>query len=635
MVSAHNKESLGLLLFMSTQTMSTGLLSPFVMIINAAASLHTLDLITEAKLIQRRAANNLAIILKTCPSIIPCLVAVFTIYLHGSDSKIDYQMMAVIMKPPGHKQIGFLLLVLLLLVNITLACLQNCTCKRHGMTCNNITTLPDSIPRHITSVVFHQAHCSITSGVFDKPGYSNVATLAFTNGRFDVIDSDAFVKLTNIKTLKFIDNVILLLQPDAFDNIPSIHHLQLSGNNFKELTVGLFQGLSTLTQLDFVNHQVLDVKPNAFRGLENLKVLSLSNNQLKSISDDRIWNGLHSLEELYLSNNKLDTIADEVFSPLNTLKVLDLTNNSLAALTQAKFAGLNKLETLTLKRNPLHVVPRNALRALPALQTLNLYATDLTGLAANSLEYVPHLQSLVLDYNRIDLLPVQTLQHLPQLKRLSLKGTRLTTLPENGFSNLTQLQWLSITRSGVKLIEKNAFHGLSSLESLDLSRNHLTSLPPKIFRDILIQDKTVIALSYNSWFCDCHFKDFTYASLYFYSNVTLHKVFKDLICQSPPELKDMFLWEVPADNFTCAPPAPKAAMSQMEINVIIGSVLGSAVVVAVVAVGGVKHYKKKRSKERRRRQHDVNLVTWDDNSEDQDHGEHTHEIRSTTSAISL
>ena len=86
----------------------------------------------------------------------------------------------------------------------------------------------------------------------------------------------------------------------------------------------------------------------------------------------------------------------------------------------------------------------------------------------------------------------QSLKELPDfleftevLNELDLSENFLLVLHDNGFNGV-KVKSLRLERNMIRHIEQGSFNGLSMLESLDLSHNALSSIPPKIFEQMIM-----------------------------------------------------------------------------------------------------------------------------------------------------
>lgn len=75
----------------------------------------------------------------------------------------------------------------------------------------------------------------------------------------------------------------------------------------------------------------------------------------------------------------------------------------------------------------------------------------------------------------------------PEIQILDLSGSALHELPMKAFllAKLVNLHKLFLRDCGIQKLDKDAFHGLNILIELDLSGNHIHTLHPSIFRDII------------------------------------------------------------------------------------------------------------------------------------------------------
>ena len=122
-----------------------------------------------------------------------------------------------------------------------------------------------------------------------------------------------------------------------------------------ELPVGVFDGLTMLQELSLTSSSLKRPLPaGVFRDLARLEKLNLTNIVLGTFQQ------LTGLKELHLQNNNLETLPAGFFKGLKNLQILDLQSNGLKTLPAGVFSNLRYLQRLSLRNNGLEVLPSRA-----------------------------------------------------------------------------------------------------------------------------------------------------------------------------------------------------------------------------------------------------------------------------------
>lgn len=167
----------------------------------------------------------------------------------------------------------------------------------------------------------------LTSGLLNR--LESLERLRLENNRFDSIDRDVFLGLTNLTTLSLADNYLRNLDPNVFAHLPNLTELDLSCNHSMLIDQSIFSYLKRLRTL----------KLNLSNMRENLK------------EDGGVFASLSCLEVLSLRTNSLEMINERTFEGLDQLRELDLSQNFNVKVSASVISSLKRLQKLYFKYN--------------------------------------------------------------------------------------------------------------------------------------------------------------------------------------------------------------------------------------------------------------------------------------------
>jgi Leucine-rich repeat (LRR) protein len=241
--------------------------------------------------------------------------------------------------------------------------------------------------------------------------------------------------------------------------------------------------LVELTRITLTARHIIAILPDTFLGLGNLQELVLDQNRISGQLEPTLFTGLTGLQVLRLESNQITAIHAHTFRGLVNLRKLWLHKNSLSgSLEPQLFAGLGQLRSLWLSGNRLSVIVAGTFDGLLNLQELFLNQNELSGeLSATSLfKDLVGLDSLDLSGNQLTGITVDvgcSLKALAaSLRSVWLSANKLTTLDPRLFKDLTELQTLYLDHNELSSLHADLFRSLSKLQSLDLAANKLTDL---------------------------------------------------------------------------------------------------------------------------------------------------------------
>ncbi|KAJ4305513.1 hypothetical protein N0V90_001044 [Kalmusia sp. IMI 367209] len=235
---------------------------------------------------------------------------------------------------------------------------------------------------------------------------------------------------------------------DVVPQFGAVQNLDLHGNTFRELPVGL-------------------------RRLTQLSKLNLSRNQLSTDALKVVFK-ISSLRELKLAENKLEGVLPPGIEHMTLLETLELQGNRLTHLP-SEVRALTHLRSLNISDNNMASLPDELFTSIPIVE-LDASKNSFDG-PFFQVDAAPRLQNLRLANNSLTSLCVSDSVLLPALKYLDLSANRLSRLPDvSAWTNLTTL--LVGENSLSELPE--GFVSLQQLRSADFTANDLTKLDPQI-----------------------------------------------------------------------------------------------------------------------------------------------------------
>lgn len=338
----------------------------------------------------------------------------------------------------------------------------------------------------------------------------------------------------------------------------------LDYNGFVHLKTFPLFGTSKLS----IRHNLIaKIDDGAFRFITNLTELDLSYNHLTSQSlTPHVFRGnyspekyepLKNLEILRLSGNLLHSLHNDLFEHLPSLKVLTIDSNPFKILdlsTSIAIASVYNLQVLDLSSTMLKSLPDNLIHSPKYLTVMNLSSNYFTEIP-KQLQEAHSLEELILNDN-----PISKIRNCPLVKTLKVLRMdwmpALRTIESRSLSNLTGLTELHCSHNRhLQFIAEDAFtlppEGEEEsptwppLAKIFLSHNDLRYLD---FDLISRWDKLKqIDIQMNPWVCDCN-NQWMLSTLIPYINQTNASLTAGLVCNEPPELLDVSMYELSARN---------------------------------------------------------------------------------------
>ncbi|CAH1101500.1 unnamed protein product [Psylliodes chrysocephalus] len=164
---------------------------------------------------------------------------------------------------------------------------------------------------------------------------------------------DCFNPLVNLKVLKLSHNSIRKVYGNEFNALKTLLLLNLEYNQMFNFTTNI-SGDNTLRTLNLGHNSLnaLSFKPSTFGNLNALEELDLSDNEFFNITV-RLFQGLYRLRILNLSKNNITTINTGSFVGLPHLRVLNISSNKIHDLKVTGRFSLPSLAILDLGKNEI------------------------------------------------------------------------------------------------------------------------------------------------------------------------------------------------------------------------------------------------------------------------------------------
>ncbi|KAG5676868.1 hypothetical protein PVAND_006675 [Polypedilum vanderplanki] len=241
------------------------------------------------------------------------------------------------------------------------------------------------------------------------------------------IEDNAFMgQSDHLKNLNLQDNLLEQAPIRALSHLRKLNLLDLSKNKINVIPNDAFKSLTNLATLKLMDNNVT-LERYAFRGLENcLKNLNLKGTKQKRIPD--AVRGLKTLAFLDLSQNGIRELPGfggiKTFEGLDSLTALNLERNLIQSLGETSFQGARKtLSSLSLLNNLLSEFPVGAIHSLKELRVLDIGFNLLTSLPETAFRGNPSVTLLALDGNPLPTVSIEAFAHLNKtLRGLSLGG---------------------------------------------------------------------------------------------------------------------------------------------------------------------------------------------------------------------
>ncbi len=367
---------------------------------------------------------------------------------------------------------------------------------------NPLATLPGSLFSHTRKL----AQLSISdSGLSELPGslFTSTPNLIYLylsgNPLLREIRSDAFLGLTNLKTMLLQKNNISTLSRDAFRDLRSLDALFLQFNPIRRIERELLRPCVSLKILEAVSCQLEYIHEDALEMNEQLLSLNMGNNNLQRIPPGLFRNSLFiSVISLQFNEIDLDSTSANTFENLQQLRSVFLDNNVITSVPRGFLAGANILEQISFRNNRIGNIESGAFDDLRRTGIVSLSSNNLQQLPASLVRQMSMLVSLDMSFNNLVSIPDDFFSGNPLLRSLNLRGNSLQSWPNNALNDKTHLSDLNLASNRISNLGQSSLWGLESIQNIDLRGNALTSVSNQIFAVGNFSSLSIIDFSRNS-----------------------------------------------------------------------------------------------------------------------------------------
>jgi Leucine-rich repeat (LRR) protein len=205
--------------------------------------------------------------------------------------------------------------------------------------------------RNLKSLFIQATHVvEIETNFLQGKGLGN--RLDIRDGKFLTIKKHTFHDL-EITFLSLFGNKITTIEEEAFVNLSQLKTLILDGNQLKELNPWSFVSLPQLGSFSAAGNVISKLQNNVFEFLENKKAfIDLTSNCIDTV-DKGAFDGSNATNVmLILTNNRIEFLPPEIFQHHRVVR-LDRYNSSISKISPEYFEVDFNLTFLNIDCNPL------------------------------------------------------------------------------------------------------------------------------------------------------------------------------------------------------------------------------------------------------------------------------------------
>lgn len=214
---------------------------------------------------------------------------------------------------------------------------------------------------------------------------NKIQSLDFTDNIMHMRDDDfdAFLSLTNLRTLLMDDNYLFHDKglPPQFAAMTNLEKLRLSYNVFEgelDSEAPVLGSMSKLTHLEMESNYFSGTMPSAIGNMDQLTYLYMRrNNMLFNL--DFMKNGLRDLFAMWLDGNYVTGTIPTEIGLMSSLASFSIANTTLRGTIPYEIGNLDQLRRLWLFGNQLTGNIPQALNKLELLEVVELHGNNLVG----------------------------------------------------------------------------------------------------------------------------------------------------------------------------------------------------------------------------------------------------------------
>uniref|UniRef100_A0AC34GQZ7 Uncharacterized protein n=1 Tax=Panagrolaimus sp. ES5 TaxID=591445 RepID=A0AC34GQZ7_9BILA len=207
----------------------------------------------------------------------------------------------------------------------------------------------------------------IDDHVLTKKLGKTLQTLYLDHNKFEIISSNAFIHLHNLKELHVSSNPIKKFRKETFpEALANLKFLHLGSCNIKTLDDDVFENLKSLRDLILFNNPLTSV-PKALNGIPNLFALDLSDTLIETLNTNTFDEDSNLSQISFFSMHNLISIDNCAFCGLSNLtwigfwyceKLSFIHENAFGAVTNKK---IPQIESFVLSDTNITVLPEKLL----------------------------------------------------------------------------------------------------------------------------------------------------------------------------------------------------------------------------------------------------------------------------------
>lgn len=255
--------------------------------------------------------------------------------------------------------------------------------------------------------------------------------------------------------------------------------LDLSFNSIKRVHHGMFERMEGLTNLNLKGNGIIKIAPDSFLALRKLRHIDLSTNNFDQISGLLFFKNTE-LNVIRMGDNaQLTELPPDGFissAGLFTVYLLDLNSCAISSLGENTFASMPYLVTLRLAWNNIANLDNNTFTHLKKLTELDLSNNLITRLDNITFSNNEGITKLNLAGNTIRKLSVSLFEPFEKLKELDISECELNSLfiDNNGnkkYRFFDTLRYLNVSFNQIKTLAKTDVDSFKNLKTIDFTNN--------------------------------------------------------------------------------------------------------------------------------------------------------------------
>ena len=299
-------------------------------------------------------------------------------------------------------------------------------------------------------------------------------TLDLSGNNITTIPTQAFSKLSKLRSLDLTGIKLRIVEPLAFEGLESLTKLDLSLNDIDTIPTQQFSKLSKLKSLDLLGNKIRIIEPFAFEGLESLTTIDLSSNDIDTIPTQQ-FSKLSNLQSLKMNHNQIHLVESFAFYGLQNIAMLNLNQNKIKTLSRKSFANIPRLNVLYLSENRIQTIAADAFTGTANISIIDLDFNALSEIP--SIGSQPRLSIIELSFNQfVNATFPSSYKNRYNNLYIFMRGNKIETLDRFTFSSLAgaTIKEMRLTFNNISSVRSGTFDTLASIETLDLSDNPLS-----------------------------------------------------------------------------------------------------------------------------------------------------------------